>query len=258
MQFDEMGNTQGKTLMLLPGTACDYQTNFATVLDRLGERYHLICVNYDGFDDEMATRPFTDMLTVTGKIEDYILKNHGGRVDGAYGSSLGGSFVGLLIQRERIHIDHGFIGSSDLDQGSPIVARIMTWIVGRWIGDAAKNDRKRQKLKDMLVKNFGMDMDPETDAFMDAFAGSMVSLHPKTVAREFYSDYVTPLEDDIHVDGTTVHVIYALKMGPKYEKRYRQHFRDPDIIRFDMQHEAWIFQSQWTQPILDAIAARMG
>ena len=31
MQFDEMGNRSGKTLMLLPGTACDYQTNFATV-----------------------------------------------------------------------------------------------------------------------------------------------------------------------------------------------------------------------------------
>ena len=37
MQFDEMGNMNGKTLMLLPGTACDYQTNFATVLDRLGQ-----------------------------------------------------------------------------------------------------------------------------------------------------------------------------------------------------------------------------
>ena len=29
--------------MLLPGTACDYQTNFAAVLDRLGEKDHLIC-----------------------------------------------------------------------------------------------------------------------------------------------------------------------------------------------------------------------
>lgn len=231
--------------------------DFHTVIDRLAQQYHLICVNYDGFDDRMAERPFTDMLTVTKKIERYILKRHGGRVDGAYGSSLGGSFVGLLIQRKVIHIDHGFIGSSDLDQGNPLVARIMTGIVGRWISDAAKSQKKRQKLKDMLVKNFGMDMDSETDAFMDQFAGSMVSLHPKTVSREFYSDYVTPLENDIHVDGTTVHIIYALKMGPKYEKRYRKHFRNPDIIPFDMQHEAWIFQSEWTQPILDAIADRM-
>ena len=63
MQFDEKGSMSGKTLMLLPGTACDYQTNFATVLDRLGEKYHLICVNYDGFDGSGAV--FPDMITVT-------------------------------------------------------------------------------------------------------------------------------------------------------------------------------------------------
>lgn len=257
MKFDEMGKPDGKTMLLLPGTACTWQINFHTVIDQLAERYHLICVNYDGFDGDNS-KPFTDMLTVTEKIEDYVLQHHGGRVDGAYGSSLGGSFVGLLIQRKRIHINHGYIGSSDLDQGNPLVARAMTWIVGKRIGDAAKSEKKQKKLQDMLVKNFGMDMDEETSAFMGDFAKSMVNLHPKTVAREFYSDYVTPLEDDIHVDGTTVHVIYALKMGPKYEKRYLQHFRDPDILRFDMQHEAWIFQKAWTEPILEAIDRCMG
>lgn len=257
MKFTEMGKQDGKTLLLLPGTACTWEVNFHTVIDRLAAQYHLICVNYDGFDDEKESKPFTDMLTVTAKIEEYIIKEHNGRVDGAYGSSLGGSFVGLLIQRKRIHIDHGFIGSSDLDQGSPFVARIMTWIVGNWIDGARKSEKKQQKLKDMLVKNFGMNMDAETDTFMGEFARSMVSLHPKTIGREFYSDYVTPLENDIHADGTTVHIIYALKMGAKYEKRYLQHFRNPDILRFDMQHEAWIFQQAWTQPILDAIATCM-
>ena len=51
MQFDEKGNLTGKTLMLLPGTACDYQTNFATVLERLGAKYHLVCVNYDALTE---------------------------------------------------------------------------------------------------------------------------------------------------------------------------------------------------------------
>ena len=41
--------------------------DFHTVIDRLAQQYHLICVNYDGFDDRMAERPFTDMLTVTKK-----------------------------------------------------------------------------------------------------------------------------------------------------------------------------------------------
>ena len=252
MQFTEMGKMDGKTMLLLPGTACTWQINFHPVIDLLAERYHLICVNYDGFDGDNS-KPFTDMLTVTEKIEDYILQKHHGRVDGAYGSSLGGSFVGLLIQRKRIHIDHGFIGSSDLDQGNPLVARIMTWIVGRWIADAGKSEKKQKKLKDMLVQNFGMDMDEETSAFMDKFSTSITALHPQTVSREFYSDYVTPLEDDIHVVGTIVHIIYALKMGPKYEKRYLKHFRNPDIRRFDMQHEAWIFQKAWTEPILKTI-----
>ena len=98
MQFDETGNVSGKTLMLLPGTACDYQTNFGAVLDRLGEKYHLICVNYDGFDGSDLI--FPDMITVTEKIGRYIKEEHGGILDGAIGSSLGTSFVGQLIQRE--------------------------------------------------------------------------------------------------------------------------------------------------------------
>lgn len=38
MQFDEMGKSDGKILMLLPGTCMNYQTNFAAVLDRLKEK----------------------------------------------------------------------------------------------------------------------------------------------------------------------------------------------------------------------------
>jgi hypothetical protein len=34
MKYEEMGLKTGKTLMLLPGTCCDYQTNFGTYCDR--------------------------------------------------------------------------------------------------------------------------------------------------------------------------------------------------------------------------------
>ena len=30
---------------------------------------------------------------------------------------------------------------------------------------------------------------------------------------------------------------YAVKMGEEYEKRYRQHFKSPDIRRHNLQHE---------------------
>ena len=65
----------GKTMMLLPGTACDYQTNFGSVLDALEKKYHVICVNYDGFDGSSLV--FSDMLTVTRKPDtdaDHVMK----------------------------------------------------------------------------------------------------------------------------------------------------------------------------------------
>lgn len=252
MTFNEFGLENPKTLLLLPGTACTWQINFHNVIDELEKRYHLICVNYDGFDGDPSV-PFPDMITVTEKIENYIKENHNGKVDGAYGSSLGGSFVGLLVQRKNIHIDHGFIGSSDLDQGSPFVAKIMTKIIGGAIKGAAESEKKRKKLYKMLESYMGMDINDEVKGFMEQFTDSIAKLHPDTVANEFYSDYVTPLEDDINVPGTKVHIIYALKMGKKYEKRYLRHFRNPDIIRFDMQHEAWMVEKKWCGPVLDAI-----
>ena len=252
MEFREFGNMSGKTMLLLPGTACTWQLNFKNVVDDLAEKYHIIAVNYDGFEGD-PSKIFTDVPTVTEKIEDYILEKHDGRVDGAYGSSLGGSFVGLLIQRKRVHIDHGFIGSSDLDQGGKVFARLLTMIVGPMLSGACTSEKKRMALKEKLQKKGAIGDGEQSLAFANDFIDSMAKLNPKTISREFYSDYITPLEDDIHVDGTQVHVIYALKMGEKYGKRYRQHFRQPDIHEFDMKHEVWLYDPAWKTPVLNMI-----
>lgn len=45
MTYEEMGNMSRKTLMLLPGTCCDWQTNFGTVIDELAEKYHFLGVS---------------------------------------------------------------------------------------------------------------------------------------------------------------------------------------------------------------------
>ena len=247
MQFDEIGNMNGKTLMLLPGTACDYQTNFANVLDRLAEKYHLICVNYDGFDGSDLI--FTDMITVTGKIERYLLEHFDGRIDGAIGSSLGSSFVGQLIQRELIHIDHGIFGSPDLDQSGRFSAWIQSKLVVPLLIGFTKNEKKKAKSREKLKTFFEMD-DEAADRFMECFE----KFKPESIKNEYYTDLLTWLDDDIHVDGTKVHFIYANKMGEKYLKRYRKHFRNPDIREFDMQHEQWLFGGdKYAVPVLNAI-----
>ena len=252
MEFAEFGNKSGKTLMLLPGTACKWQFNFKYVVDELAESYHIIAVNYDGFEGD-KTKVFTDMLTVTEKIESYIQENHGGRLDGAYGSSLGGSFVGLLVQRKRIHIDHAFIGSSDLDQGGKIIAGLLTLLVGPRFSGACKSEAKRDKLKAKMQKRSAGGGGDKSLEFANSFIDNMAFLHPKTITRQFYSDYITPLEDGISVDGTTVHIIYAKQMGEKYYQRYLKHFRDPDIHEFDMKHEVWLYDDKWRQPVLDYV-----
>lgn len=252
MEFTEFGNPNGKTLVLLPGTACKWQFNFKYVLDDLAEKYHIIAVNYDGFEGD-KTKIFTDMQEVTEKIEDYIIQNHGGRVDGAYGSSLGGSFVGLLVQRKHIHIEHGFIGSSDLDQGGKIVAGLLTMLVGPMFSGACKSEKKREKLKAKMQKRGAIGDGDKSLEFANDFIDNMQSLNPKSISRQFYSDYITPLENNIHVEGTMMHIIYAKQMGEKYYQRYLNHFANPDIHEFDMKHEVWLYDDLWRKPVLNCI-----
>ena len=247
MQFDEMGNLSGKAMMLLPGTACDYQTNFATVLDRLGERYHLIGVNYDGFDGSDAI--FPDMMTVTEKIEQYVKEHFNGRLDGAIGSSLGSTFLGQLIMRRNVHIDHGIFGSPDLDQSGRFTAWLQSKLAVPLLTSFTGSEKKMARTKAKLKRFFEMD-DATADRFFDCFA----KFKPESIRNEYYTDLLTHLEDDIHVEGTRVHFIYANKMGEKYLRRYKRYFRDPDIREFDMQHEQWLFGAErYATPVLRAI-----
>ena len=242
-----MGLKTGKVLFLLPGTACDYQTNFGSVLDRLAEKYHLVCVNYDGFDGSDLI--FPDMTTVTGKIESYIKERFGGKIDGAIGSSLGSSFVGQLIMRQNVHLDHGIFGSPDLDQSGRVSAWLQSKLVVPLLTSFTGNEKKKAKTREKLKGFFEMD-DETADRFMACFG----KFSPESIKNEYYSDLLTWLADDIHVEHTKVHFIYANKMGEKYLKRYKKYFRDPEIREFAMQHEQWLFGGEkYAAPVLKAI-----
>lgn len=111
MKFYEFGERTSPVILLLPGTCCHWKLNFGEVIPLLEQHFHVVCVSYDGFDDTEDT-VFPDMIAETEKIESYIQNHFGGTIRAAYGCSLGGSFVGLLVQRKNIHIDHAILGSS--------------------------------------------------------------------------------------------------------------------------------------------------
>lgn len=236
-------------LMLFPGTCCHWQANFGEVIPLLEKHFHVVCVSYDGFDEAENT-VFPDMLTEAQKIEAYIQQRFGGHICAAYGCSLGGSFVGLLIQRGAIRMDHGILGSSDLDQDSVWKAKLKCAIAVPLLYRILHTGEYPKRLRGLMEKK----RTPYRDKFMAMFRignGGLPFIQKESVRNQFYSDLVTPLSDGICAPGTTVHCFYAAKMGEEYLQRYHTHFKDPVIHRHEMNHEELLicFPEQWADAV---------
>lgn len=252
MKFYTFGNSKNPTILLLPGTCCHWKRNFGHVIPLLEQDFYVVCVSYDGFD-EMEHTVFPDMLTETAKMEGYIQENLGGHICAAYGCSMGGSFVGLLIQRKKIHMDHGILGSSDLDQETGLPAKLKA----RLIAQVLYGIFQKGRLPGWMQKRLNQ-KSPEERAYMEPMLnmfgvgnGDMRFVQKQSIRNQFYSDLVTPLEDKIDISGTTVHIFYAVKMGEKYLPRYQQHFKASDIRQHDLQHEELLVRApeQWAAEV---------
>ncbi len=127
MRFYESGDKDRPVIFLFPGTCCLYNS-FDHVLEGLHSYFYTVVVSYDGFEPNEKTE-FSSMEAECVKIEQEIQEKYNGKIKAAYGCSLGGSFVSLLIQRKKIHIEHGITGSSDMDEAGPLMAKIQAHIV---------------------------------------------------------------------------------------------------------------------------------
>lgn len=252
MKCYSFGSEEKPVILLLPGTCCHWKATFEEVIPLLTPDFHVVCVSYDGFDETEPEAVFPDMLTETGKLEDYIKAQFGGRIFAAYGCSLGGSFVSLLVQRKNIHIDHAILGSSDMDQGGGLGAKLQ----GKLVAPMLVKILKQGKLPGWMQRQ--MDKKPPEDReYMEKFislfcgGGRMAFVKKESIYNQFYSDLITPVEDGIDVNGTTVHCFYAAKMGAQYEARYRQHFKNPDIRRHDLNHEELLvhYPERWAAEV---------
>lgn len=252
MKFYQFGDLSRPAIILLPGTCCHWKANFGEVIPLLTEAFHVVCVSYDGFDETEETI-FSDMLTQTEKIEKYIKDHFGGKVHAAYGCSLGGSFVGLLVQRKNIHIRHAILGSSDLDQDDGFSAKFKAWLIGRVLSCMFQKGRMpgfmQRRLNKMPAAEKGY-----YKKMLDMFGMGntrMSFVKWESIRNQFYSDLVTPIENEISVPGTAVHIFYAAKMGEQYLERYIRHFKSADIRRHDLQHEELLvcYPQQWAEEV---------
>jgi pimeloyl-ACP methyl ester carboxylesterase len=252
MKFYTFGNESKPAILLLPGTCCHWKRSFQTVIPLLEQDFYVVCVSYDGFDESEKTI-FPDMITETEKMEAYILERFGGRIHAAYGCSMGGSFAGLLLQRKNVHIDHVILGSSDLDQSGRLAAKLKSRIIAPILYNMFQSGKLPHWMQRRLDKKSPEDK-AYTEKMLEMFGvggKDMAFVQSSSIFNQFYSDLITPLENQIDVEGTTVHIFYALKMGPQYEERYCRHFKRPDIIRHDLQHEELLVCSpaRWAQEV---------
>lgn len=253
MKVYEFGKKENPVILLLPGTCCHWKLNFEKQIPLLQQTFYVAVVSYDGFDETENTI-FPDMLTETKKIEQYIKVHFGGKIYAAYGCSMGGSFVSLLVQRERIHVDHAILGSSDMDQSGKLAAKLKTVLIGAIMPKLVNKGKLPGFMEKRLAKKTP-DERKYMEMMLDSFTANGKGLpfvKKESICNQFYSDLVTEVADQIAVPGTVVHIFYALKMGKQYEQRYRQHFADPDICRHDYQHEELFFchPEKWYQEVL--------
>ena len=118
MRVYTFGDETSPAIMLLPGTCCHWKSNFGHVIPLLAKNHHVLCVSYDGFDENEDSE-FTTMTDETEKIENYIKRSAAGisarltavrsaarlsgswRRDGIYTWTTGYSAAQISIRRHR-------------------------------------------------------------------------------------------------------------------------------------------------------------
>ena len=257
MKVHSFGAENAPVILLLPGTCCHWKGNFGRVIPLLSDSYRVLCVSYDGFD-ETEHAEFPTMLEETAKIEAYISEHCGRHIRAAYGCSLGGSFVGLLAARRNIHMDYGILGSSDLDQTSPLAAKLQTNLLLPLLYPVIRDGKIKSHLLQKRLEKRKSEMGGYVQAFMEMLGGARLYVTMQSCKNQFYFDLVTPLPDKIDVPGTEIHIFYALKMGEKYRARYEQHFARPVIHEQDLQHEELLacYPERWAQLVKDIMEGK--
>lgn len=117
MLFTTFGNPAQKTLMLIHGLGVSYQV-FNPLIEHLQGRYHIIAVQVDGFlitdDGKAIASAFTSIDDQVEQLVRHITTVYNGRLDAAYGLSMGGCIVAKLQERTEVTIGHTVIDAGPL------------------------------------------------------------------------------------------------------------------------------------------------
>ena len=107
MKTHVFGNEDGPSLMLLPGLGVSYEI-FLPLISLLKNRFHIVAVEVDGFILGEHSR-FTSIDDQAGQAIEYVKEHFDGRLDCAYGLSMGGKILSRMLERDEITIEHAVL-----------------------------------------------------------------------------------------------------------------------------------------------------
>ena len=121
MDFHLYGEPANPTLLLLPGLGVSHEI-FQPLVGLLQDRFHIIACGVDGFLIGKPSR-FTSIDDQAAQAIRYVQEHLDGRLDTAYGLSLGGKILSRMLERDEIVIAHAFLDAAPL-------LPLPKWLVG--------------------------------------------------------------------------------------------------------------------------------
>ena len=112
MTFSVYGDGGNPRLLLIPGLGVTYEI-FLPLIELLKDRFYIVAAGIDGFLLGQESR-FTSVDDQAAQAIRYVQEQLDGRLDVAYGLSLGGKILSRILERDEIVVDHAVLDAAPL------------------------------------------------------------------------------------------------------------------------------------------------
>ena len=112
MEYHTYGEPDKQTLLLLPGLGVSHEI-FLPLVEQLKDRFHIVAAEIDGFLIGKPSR-FTSVNDQAAQVNRYVQENFDGKMDVAYGLSLGGKILSRMMERNEIVVNHAVMDAAPL------------------------------------------------------------------------------------------------------------------------------------------------
>ena len=112
MTFNVYGDGGNPRLLLIPGLGVSYEI-FLPLIELLKDRFCIVAAGIDGFLLGQESS-FTSVDDQAAQVIRYVRERLDGRLDVAYGLSLGGKILSRILERDEIVVDHAVLDAAPL------------------------------------------------------------------------------------------------------------------------------------------------